>query len=344
MRTDELDFDLPPELIAQEPTADRSAARLLYYRRGDRSIAHRRFSDLPALLKAGDLLVLNDSRVIPARFLLQKASGGLIDGLFLSESQPGRWTVMLRNLGNSADPLAFVNDPRLTARARPGAAGLYELEIKPPERAESVLNRIGRMPLPPYIHRERGRDPRDELDRERYQTRYAHEAGSVAAPTAGLHFTDELLKELTARGVEQCFVTLHVGMGTFKPLTVDRLEDHVMHCEPYTLTSSAADSLRAAKRDGRRIIAVGTTAARVLESQPAEGPIAAGAGQTRLFIYPPYPWKHIHGLITNFHLPRSTLLALVAALVGLEEQRRLYRIAIENRYRFFSYGDAMLIE
>jgi S-adenosylmethionine:tRNA ribosyltransferase-isomerase len=207
-----------------------------------------------------------------------------------------------------------------------------------------LLARVGRMPLPPYIKREKDHDARDDFDRERYQTVFAKTEGSVAAPTAGLHFTDQLLRELDAPGVQRTFVTLHVGLGTFKPVTADTLETHRMHVESYAIVPAAAQALNLAKAEGRRIIPVGTTAARVLESQPKDEPFTAKFGETGIFIYPPYEWKHVSALITNFHLPRSTLIALVAAMVGIEEQRRLYQIAIDERYRFFSYGDAMFIE
>jgi S-adenosylmethionine:tRNA ribosyltransferase-isomerase len=199
------------------------------------------------------------------------------------------------------------------------------------------------MPLPPYIKRDKDHDARDDADREDYQTVYARSSGSVAAPTAGLHFTQELLNELDARGIDRVCITLHVGMGTFKPVTVPTLEEHRIHSERYEIDKTAAEKLNRAQTERRRIIAVGTTSARVLESYPDQ-PWRACAAETSIFIYPPYRWKRVGALLTNFHLPRSTLIALVAALVGLEEQRRLYRIAIENRYRFFSYGDAMLIE
>ena len=348
MRTDELDFDLPPELIAQEPSAERAASRLMHYRRDDRTLAHRRFDELPSLLRPGDLLVLNDARVIPARFSLTKPTGARVEGLFLGESAPGRWDVMLKNLGPPrADVvLRFSDEPDLAARVierRAGGEYLIEL-VGAREPALTILTRLGRMPLPPYIKRERSHDARDDADRQRYQTVYARASGSVAAPTAGLHFTDELFRALDDRGVERRFVTLHVGAGTFKPVTADRLEDHVMHAEAYSIPPETSEALNRARRDGRRIVAVGTTAARALESQPDDRPFESKTDQTQIFIFPPYRWKHVSALITNFHLPRSTLIALVAAMVGLEEQRRLYRTAIEQRYRFFSYGDAMMIE
>jgi S-adenosylmethionine:tRNA ribosyltransferase-isomerase len=344
MRTDELDFELPPELIAQVPPERRADSRLMHYRRADHAVAHRRFSDLPDLLRPGDLLVFNDARVLPARFTLRKSTGGRVEGLFLKETGPGQWLVMLKNLGNVSGPLAFVEEPGIQATvARAIGSGEYEVAINSPVPANELLSRVGRMPLPPYIKREKDHDERDDLDRVRYQTVFARAPGAVAAPTAALHFTPELLDALAARGVERTFVTLHVGLGTFKPVTASALEDHAMHVESYSMEPAAAYALNRAKAEGRRIVAVGTTATRVLESQPAEGPFVAKSGETGIFIYPPYPWKHVGAMITNFHLPRSTLIALVAAMVGLDEQRRLYRLAIEERYRFFSYGDAMLI-
>jgi S-adenosylmethionine:tRNA ribosyltransferase-isomerase len=347
MRTDELDFELPAELIAQEPARDRAGSRLMHYRRSDRSVAHRGFADLPKLLVPGDLLVLNDARVIPARFTLAKPTGGVVEGLFLMQLGPRRWEVMLRNLGPPRADLAlrFVDDPQLEARVvEQRAGGEYVIEVNTDEPAPALLERLGRMPLPPYIRRDRQRDERDELDRRRYQTEFAHASGSVAAPTAGLHFTRELLAALDEHDVEHCFVTLHVGLGTFKPVSAPTLEEHLMHREQYNIPPQSAAMINAAQSDHRRIIAVGTTVARVLESQPEDHPIAARWGETNIFIYPPYAWKHVDALITNFHLPRSTLIALVAAMVGLDEQHRLYRIAIDHRYRFFSYGDAMFIE
>jgi S-adenosylmethionine:tRNA ribosyltransferase-isomerase len=345
MNTDDLDFHLPPELIAQEPARDRAGSRLFHYRRADRSIGHRRFSDLPDLLRESDLLVFNDTRVLPARFMLQKSTGGLVEGLFLSQPAQNRWTVLLKNLGRNPGRLGFVGAPELTATIIASRdAGEHDIELNTDESAAIILDRIGRMPLPPYIKREKGHDARDDADRERYQTVYAQATGAVAAPTAGLHFTDALLRELSSRGIEQTFVTLHVGLGTFKPVMADTLEAHPMHAESYEITQPAAAALNRAKRARRRIIAVGTTSARVLESQPAGAPFVAKQDSTSIFIYPPYEPKHVDALITNFHLPRSTLIALVAAFIGLDQQRRVYREAIEEHYRFFSYGDAMLIE
>jgi S-adenosylmethionine:tRNA ribosyltransferase-isomerase len=347
MRTDELNFHLPPELIAQTPASERTSSRLLHYRRAYRSIAHRAFSELPRLLRRGDVLVFNDTRVLPARFMLRKLTGGRVEGLFLGQSPDGTWNVLLKNLGRvrAEQAMHFANAPEILARVIVGLdEGQYQLRVETTEPALRLLTRVGRMPLPPYIRREHDRDARDDYDRERYQTIYARVAGSVAAPTAGLHFTESLLSQLDAAGIERTFITLHVGLGTFKPVSADRLEDHVMHTESYSISAQTADRLNRAKQDRSRIVAVGTTCARVLESQPEDRPFGAIDSQTSIFIHPPYQWKHVSALITNFHLPRSTLIALVAALTGIEEQRRIYREAIEHRYRFFSYGDAMLIE
>jgi S-adenosylmethionine:tRNA ribosyltransferase-isomerase len=344
MKTDELDFHLPPELIAQTPPKERAEARLLHYRRSDQSIAHRTFADLPDLLRAGDLLVFNDSRVVPAKLLLRKATGGRVEGLFLADDGAGRWRVLLKNVGASRDPLAFADSPGLTMRVLERVhEGEYRVEVSTPEPATDVLARVGRMPLPPYIKRGKEGDPLDEMDRERYQTVYARLAGSVAAPTAGLHFTPAVMDRLKSRGVQAAYVTLHVGMGTFKPVVADTLAGHAMHTESYTISPDAADAINRAKRDGRRVVAVGTTATRVLESQPP-GDVTPKSGETSIFIYPPYDWKHVGAMVTNFHLPRSTLIALVAALIGLDEQRRVYREAIERGYRFFSYGDTSFLE
>lgn len=345
MRTDDLDFELPAELIAQAPAASRGESRLLHYTKASGALAHRRFSDLPEMLRAGDLLVFNDAQVVPARFTLRKSTGGRVEGLFIAETEPGTWRVMLRNAGGTAGKMSFADSPDVTMEiVSQDAGGEYRVRVDCPEPAMVFLSRVGRMPLPPYIKRDKDRDARDDFDRQRYQTVYARNPGAVAAPTAGLHFDDDLFRLLDARGIGRAFITLHVGLGTFKPVESDTLAGHRMHTEAYSITPAAADVLNAARSEGRRVIAVGTTAARVLESQPAGVPFVPKTSETSIFIYPPYEWKHVDAMITNFHLPRSTLIALVAAMVGLDEQRRIYRTAIEERYRFFSYGDAMFIE
>lgn len=348
MRTDELDFELPPELIAQEPANPRPASRLLHYRRDDRAIAHHYFRDLPNLLRRGDLLVFNNARVTPARFYLRKSTGGRFEGLFLSQREPRLWSVLLKNVGAwSCDShYTFDTSPPLPVKVQivsQGDEGQFMLRVETDEEAIPFLDRIGRMPLPPYIRRDKFQDSRDDADRDRYQTVYAQTPGSVAAPTAGLHFDQSVLDGLDARGIDRAELTLHVGIGTFKPVTAQTLQGHTMHVERYSLDGICCEQINRAKRDKRRVIAVGTTTARVLESQPA-GDLIPRDDHTGIFIYPPYRWKHVDGLITNFHLPRSTLIALVAAMIGLNEQRRLYADAIANRYRFFSYGDSSFLE
>jgi S-adenosylmethionine:tRNA ribosyltransferase-isomerase len=347
MRTDELDFDLPADLIAQTPPETRSASRLLQYVRASKVIHHKTFSDLPSLLRPGDVLVFNDSKVIPARFTLRKNTGGQIEALFLAEPSVGRWLVLLRDIGQppSGTILHFDSDPTLRATILAShGQGEFLIQLSEPVPAIEILNKIGRMPLPPYIKRQKQSDERDAIDRTRYQTIYADSPGAIAAPTAGLHFTPELLRQIDQAGVTQVMVTLHVGAGTFKPISAENLADHPMHTESFSITPAAAEILNRAKAESRRIVAVGTTSARVLESHPADHPFKASHGQTNIFIYPAYHWKHLSALITNFHLPRSTLIALVAALTGLEEQRRIYTEAIAHRYRFFSYGDTMFID
>jgi S-adenosylmethionine:tRNA ribosyltransferase-isomerase len=279
MKTDELHFHLPPELIAQVPTSDRAASRLLHYRRADRSIAHRRFVDLPSILHRGDLLVLNDARVIPARFTLRKRTGGLVEGLFLSAADvspqvrtgglksAALWNVLLKNLGpvTDATELRFIDAPDIAARIiKRGPEGQCVIAVSIDEPAIDFLHRIGRMPLPPYIKRAKQHDGRDDLDRDRYQTVFARSEGSVAAPTAGLHFTPALLEQLDRAGIERTTITLDVGIGTFKPVTAERIEDHAMHVEHYQISADAARVINRAKSDRRRLIAVGTTSARVL--------------------------------------------------------------------------------
>lgn len=356
MRTADFHYELPPELIAQEPAPRRDAARLLVLHRAEGRLEHRRFPDLLEYLRPGDVLVLNDSRVIPARLRgFKPASGGEVEVLLCEETAPNEWWVMLRP-GKRVRP-----GTRLEFRAaRPGVAtrlaatvraknaeGLYRLAFEGAE-VRAALDDFGEVPLPPYIAR--NGVPRPE-DRERYQTVYARPPGSVAAPTAGLHFTPELLDQVRARGVAVRFVTLHVGLGTFAPVKVARLEDHVMHEEVFELPEATAAAVNAARAEGRRVVAVGTTSVRVLESAAAagSGTVVPGRGRTRLFIYPPYRFRAVDALLTNFHLPESTLLMLVSAFAAPGETRgrelllRAYAEAVRERYRFYSYGDAMLL-
>lgn len=343
---DAYDYELPDELIAQEPLRDRSDSRLMVVRRDRGSIEHAHVRDLPDFLQAGDCLALNDTKVVPARLVGRRTrTGGRWSGLYLAHDEQGLWRVIGHTRGKLEPGETLWLDPvdgavgfevALVARLEGGAWAVRPVVSG---SAWELLDRVGRVPLPPYI---RGGQMR-ETDRQRYQTVYASRPGAVAAPTAGLHFTPELLQRLATAGIPAVHVTLHVGLGTFRPVSVERLADHVMHSEWGELTATAAERLLATRRAGGRIIAIGTTSVRVLETAAAAGELSAWEGDTRLFIRPPYNFRAVDGLFTNFHLPRSTLLVLVRAFGGDELLRRAYREAILERYRFFSYGDAMLI-
>ncbi len=356
--TQEFAYELPPELIAQHPAPQRDASRLLVFDRSSGRIQHRRFPDLTEHLRPGDVLVLNDSRVIPARLRAVKPdTQGAVEILLLEEVGPLDWWVLLRP-GKRVRPgtrLLF-RDPNgqpspLTATVTDkNDAGWCRLQFAGVIELRPWLASLGEIPLPPYIHRDAPAAHSD--DRERYQTVYACSDGSVAAPTAGLHFTPALLTHLESSGVELHRVTLHVGHGTFAPVKARRVEDHVLHEERFVVPATTADAVNRARSAGRRIVAVGTTALRVLESVAREnqGRLVPGAGRTRLFLHPPATFQLVDVLLTNFHLPESTLLMLVSALAapgehprGREALRAVYAEAIRERYRFFSYGDAMLL-
>ena len=361
MLTADFDYELPSELIAQAPAPQRDQSRLLVLHRGSGQVQHRRFRDLPEYLRPGDLLVLNNSRVIPARLRGVNAhTGGQFEVLLLEENAINDWWVMLRPGKRArAGTQIIVRDTRgqpTEVRATvldKNDEGHRRLRFAGTPNIADLLEVLGEVPLPPYIVRADG--SRMEQDRQRYQTVFAQPAGSVAAPTAGLHFTESLLAEISARGVQVAFLTLHVGLGTFAPVKAETIAAHTMHEERYELSEETARAVNAAKSAGRRVIAVGTTTLRVLEtlasqaahSSPAT--VAAGAGKTRIFIHPPYDFKIVDALLTNFHLPRSTLLMLVSAFAAPNETRgrdlilSAYATAIRERYRFFSYGDAMLI-
>ncbi|MCS7090369.1 MAG: tRNA preQ1(34) S-adenosylmethionine ribosyltransferase-isomerase QueA [Verrucomicrobiota bacterium] len=357
MRVEDFHYDLPPELIAQSPALRRDASRLLVLHRTSGVCEHRQFSDLPAYLRAGDVLVLNDSRVIPARLTGQNArTGGRFELLLLEQLETNLWLALLRPAKRARRGTRIVLMDRhgqitsIEAEVIEKGDGFeHRIRFRGTPDVLNELDRLGLVPLPPYIERSDGAE--DSLDRERYQTVYARVPGSAAAPTAGLHFTPELLQTLRAQGVETCFVTLHVGLGTFAPIRVSSVEDHVMHEERFDLPESTAQAIERARAEQRRIIAVGTTTVRVLETVAAwhEGQIRATRGRTRLFIYPPYHFRVVGALLTNFHLPGSTLLMLVSAFAAPGEMRgrelilKTYAEAIQRRYRFFSYGDAMLI-
>lgn len=352
MRTEDFSYSLPQEAIAQTPAARRDASRLVVVRRSDRSVLFSHFHQIREHLRPGDLLVANNSKVIPARLRAQKLDGGgNLEILLLSQAVEGGWWVMLRP-GKRVRPqtrLVFNNpDPRAQAIVIEKADdGRCRLEFDPTVNVLELADRFGEIPLPPYIERA---SPRAE-DRERYQTVYSAVPGSVAAPTAGLHFTPEILHGLRADGIEFCTVTLHVGLGTFAPVKADLVQDHVMHAESYFVPTETADAIQRAKADGRRVVAIGTTSLRVLEAVAAanRGRVVAGAGETRLFLYPPAQFQVVDVLQTNFHLPRSTLLMLVSAFAapGSMEGREfildVYQQSIARGLRFFSYGDAMLI-
>lgn len=348
MKTQMLDYDLPAELIAQQPADSRTDSRLLAMNRADNSLLDCRFSDICALLNAGDCLVVNNTRVLPARFFARRKSGAEMQGLFLQSKGPRQWNVMLKNsrrikIGEVIELLDRHDNCFLNVHAGDKLPdGTRLLDFDEPVDPETVLDEIGFTPLPPYISRDRDLG-RDEFDRQRYQTVYARHGGAVAAPTAGLHFTEQLLNQIAEMGVSVADVTLEVGAGTFKPVSVDNLAEHKIHSETYQLDEKNADIINRARSQGGRIIAVGTTSVRTLETCFNDGSIRPGSGQTQLFIMPGYQFKAVDAMITNFHLPRSTLLALVAAFAGLEPVLDAYRHAVRQRYRFYSYGDAMFI-
>jgi S-adenosylmethionine:tRNA ribosyltransferase-isomerase len=328
---------------------------LLHLDRAEGLWSDRGFSQLPQLLRRGDLLVMNDTLVIPARFRCTRSTGGRIEGLFLRAAAGGQWEVMLKNAGKCrpGESLAMTvgesSDPRAIVLVENLGQGRWTVAPTGPGDVLEILQAVGRTPLPPYIHRDVDEDDSD--DRLRYQTVYAARPGAVAAPTAGLHFTGELFDALADAGISTCCLTLHVGAGTFLPVKADDLAGHQMHTEVYELSDDTARAINAARDEGRRIIAVGTTVVRVLETLTARADrFAPAGGTTDIFIYPPAEFRAVDALITNFHLPRSTLLMLVSAFCspgatdGVEMILGAYRYAVENEYRFFSYGDAMLIE
>ncbi|MDE3153551.1 MAG: tRNA preQ1(34) S-adenosylmethionine ribosyltransferase-isomerase QueA [Acidobacteriota bacterium] len=345
MHVSDFDFELPPELIAQEPPAVRGTSRLLVLDRRTGGVAHRRMADLPELLRPGDLLVVNDTKVFPARLLGHRTpSGGRVECLLVARIGPDQWEALMHP-GQKLKPGAVVRfdgTPALLAEVlerRFHGRRLIRLWTEDGSDVDAAIDATGHVPLPPYIHR-----PDASSDRLRYQTVYAATRGSVAAPTAGLHFTRELLGALEARGVERTAITLHVGYGTFKPVRVEEVEAHRVDAERYEVSVAAAAAVNRALDEGRRVIAVGTTTTRTLEAVAAAhgGRLTPGPGETDLFIHPGFRFQVLGGLLTNFHLPRSSLLMLVSAFAGREHVLAAYRQAIDLKYRFYSYGDAML--
>ena len=339
MKKSDFYFDLPEELIAQTPLQKRDSSRLLCLDKTTGETAHHSFFELTDFLREGDCMVLNNSRVLPARLIGCRSTGGSVELVLLRDLGENRWECLSRP-GRKTKPgteLLF-GEGELRAVVEDVAEGGNRIvRFEYDGIFLEVLERLGKMPLPPYIKAELE-------DSERYQTVYSKELGSAAAPTAGLHFTPELLEKIAAMGVKICFVTLHVGLGTFRPVKEDEIEDHAMHSEFCIIPEETAAAVTEAKKQGRRVIAVGTTSCRTLESFSEEdGTLKAGSGWTNIFIYPGYKFKCVDALITNFHLPESTLIMLVSALAGRENVLNAYKIAVENRYRFFSSGDAMFI-
>jgi S-adenosylmethionine:tRNA ribosyltransferase-isomerase len=358
VRVSDFDFPLPPELIAQSPLAERDGARMLTVDRQTGALADRTFRDLPSLLHPGDLLVLNDSRVVPARLFGRRAGlrtqtnspapSGTVEVLLTQPLGDNTWRALVkpgRKVPVGERLLFGEADVQLAADTiAAGDFGERTLRFDPVDDFYAALDRLGHIPLPPYIHRDTDGDENE--DRERYQTVYAGERGSAAAPTAGLHFTPAILDAIRERGAEIAYVTLHVGLGTFQPVRVEHLSEIVLHEEHYTISASTADALNRARSEGRRIVAAGTTTTRTLEhcaAQAGEQPIQAHSGSTSIFIQPGHGFRLVGALLTNFHLPQSTLLMLVSAFAGREPVLRAYDHAIQQRYRFFSYGDCMFL-
>ena len=340
MNKSDFDFYLPEELIAQTPLEKRDTSRLLHLDKQTGEIEHKHFYDIKQYLHEGDCLVLNDSRVLPARLIGARPTGGTVELVLLKDLGDNRWECLSRP-GRKTKPgqeLVFGNGELTAVVEEVTLGGNRIVKFSYEGIFLEILERWGKMPLPPYI--------KEELqDSERYQTVYSKELGSAAAPTAGLHFTKELLAEIADMGVKICYVTLHVGLGTFRPVKADKIEDHEMHSEFCIVPEETAETVNTVKRAGGRVIAVGTTSCRTLESFTTEdGTLQATSGWTNIFIYPGYKFKCIDALITNFHLPESTLIMLVSALAGRENILNAYNTAVKERYRFFSFGDAMMIE
>ena len=338
MKLTDFSYELPKELIAQHPAEPRDHARLMLYDKETGAVEHKYFYDLLDELHAGDVLVFNDSKVIPARLYgHRQQTGGKGESLLLTPVGEDRWEVLVKP-GKKALPGTIIEFPEgLTAEVldRTDFGGRV-VQFHYEGVFDDIIDTIGEMPLPPYIH-EKMEDPNE------YQTVYAREKGSAAAPTAGLHFTEELLEKIKAKGVELVFVTLHVGLGTFRPVEEENIEDHAMHSEFYSITEEAAATVNKAKAEGRRVIAVGTTSIRTLESAGTTGVLQSGSGWTNIFIYPGFTFHIVDALVTNFHLPESTLLMLISAMSTREKILHAYEIAVQEKYRFFSFGDAMFI-
>jgi S-adenosylmethionine:tRNA ribosyltransferase-isomerase len=353
MLVSDFDYDLPPELIAQQPFPNRADSRLLRLNRTSAIFTDCRFRDFPQMLRPDDLVVFNNTRVFPARLFGRKtspaASLGKIEVLLTRQisAEPNEWECLVRpgRKVSVGDSLSFGDNNNGELRAElvgRGPFGERRLRFSSTDDFFGLIERLGHIPLPPYIDRDD-----QPTDKERYQTVYARERGSVAAPTAGLHFTPEILGQMSDRGIETAEITLHVGLGTFQPVRVDRVEEHKLHREFYTISAEAARKINAARRENRRVIAIGTTTVRTLEHRAAlspNGEVEAGSGEADIFIYPGYNFRVVDGILSNFHLPKSTLLMLISAFAGREHVLAAYHHAIEKKYRFYSYGDCMFVE
>lgn len=338
MKTSDFDYELPEELIAQTPAEPRDSSRMLCYRRDTDEVSHRIFRDLPEILRPGDLLVRNNTRVLPARLYGFTPHGGKVEVLLLKRRSLAEWEVLVKpgKKAREGAELFFSEELSLVVKGRTGE-GERIVAFRYDGVFEDIISRLGEMPLPPYIHEKLA-------DGERYQTVYSKVNGSAAAPTAGLHFTPALFDRLREKGVETADILLHVGLGTFRPVKAEEITGHHMHSEYYEIDEINADKINRAKREGRRVIAVGTTSVRTLESVADEnGFVRPCRGNTEIFIFPGYRFRCVDGLITNFHLPKSTLIMLISAFLGREKTLELYNLAVKNRYRFFSFGDAMLL-
>ena len=346
MKTADFDYDLPEELIAQEPPPERGASRMMVVHRESGLIEHRCIADIPEYLRSGDLMAVNNTRVIPARLYGHKMeSGGAVELLLLEPLGGDNWLVLCRasRRPKPGTRLEFAGGELIAEVLAGGEEGRLEVRFECARPLMDVLEDAGITPLPPYIRRGPD-DARSAFDKERYQTVYASRPGAVAAPTAGLHFSEELLRDLNSMGVRRTEVTLHVGIGTFRPVKVDDIREHRMDEERYEMSQAAADALRSTRAAGGRIVAVGSTTVRTLETVMRDcGEFKACSGRSDIFIYPPYEFRAVDVMLTNFHLPKSTLLMMVSALAGSDLIRKAYREAVQERYRFFSYGDCMLI-
>jgi S-adenosylmethionine:tRNA ribosyltransferase-isomerase len=349
---DDYNYHLPDTLIAQVPAADRDGSRLLHLNRTHGAVSHRQFKDVVSLLHPSDVMVVNNTRVVPGRLHGRKVTGGKAEMLILNYGETdarGRddrnrtYRCLIKASKPAVAGTRIFFDAGLVGTVQDVSDGMYTVAFSAPEDFDGLLSRIGRMPLPPYI--KRGENQSDEVDRLRYQTVYAREQGAIAAPTAGLHFSDDVLSRISEKGVAVTAVTLHVGYGTFVPVRVDDIRDHRMHDEWFSISAETARIVNQAKSAGRRVVAVGTTSVRTLEyATGSDGFVQPGSGRCDLFIYPGYAFKTVDAMVTNFHLPRSTLLMLVSAFAGRETILRTYQAAVDENYRFFSYGDAMLID